>query len=301
MGLFSYRAFYFLREAAKNIRHSLFLTTISVSTIAVSLILIGFFAFVLINANHFIDQIASDLRITVYVKNETTPEAVDALVTQVRAHPRVDAVDFVTRAEDRQRSLALLSPQLLEGLDEASIPAQPSLEIRLEKRQLLTSDIDEITTWLGELEAIDNVEDTLFDGEKLRIINAAIDLVKLAGSIISVIVLLAAIFFTFSTIKLAVYARRDEIEVLRLVGATNRFIRAPFYLEGVIQGVIGSLLAVLILLLLRGQLNVFILQAHSLYLEFELPPPLIMVAFFCGGVVLALLGTALSVGRYLRR
>ena len=301
MGLFFYRTFYFLREAAKNIRHSLFLTTVSVSTIAVSLILVGFFAFVLVNANRFIDQIARDLRITVYVKSDATPEAIDRLVAQVKAHPRVEDVEFITRAQDRERSLALLSPQLLEGLDEASIPAQPSLEIRLEKRQLLTSDIDEITRWLTDLEAIDEVEDTLFGEERLRIVNAAIDLVKLAGSIISVIVLLAAVFFTFSTIKLAVYARQDEISVLRLVGATNRFIRAPFYLEGILQGIIGSVLAFVILLVVRGQLNTFILRAHALYLEFDMPPMLLMGAFFLGGVLLAVLGTALSVGRYLRR
>lgn len=300
MGLSLYRAWYFLREAAKNVRHSLFLTSVSISTIAVSLILVGFFAFVLVNANTFVDKIAKDLRVSVYLKADATPEALDALTKTIKERPQVEDVRYVSREEDRARSKELLTGELLEGLDEESLPGQHSLEVTLESRGLLKQDLEELDGWLKGLESVDGVDDTLFGADKLRVIYASIDLVKLTGAIISVIIVLAAIFFTFSTIKLAVYARHEEIQILRLVGATNRFIRVPFYIEGVFQGLVGSLVAIGILAVIRSQLNTFVREVHFLNLELDLLPTELMVYFLAGGVGLGLVGSVLSIGRYLK-
>ena len=298
--MFGYRLYYFVKEAMKNIRHSFFLTTVSVSTIAVSLILVGFFSFLLINANHFLDQIARDLRISVYLEDGVAPERIDVLLAQIRERPEVDSAEFVTKAEDRERSRALLPAELLEGLDEESVPAQASVEVTLKKRRLLKSDIEEVNTWLASLAEVDGVDDTLFGAEKLRVVYATIDLVQVSGSVISLIVVIAAVFFTFSTIKLAVYARKDEIEILRLVGATNRFIRIPFYIEGLFQGVVGSVLALVIVAVIKGQLNTFVREVHFLNLRFELLEGGMLLWFLAGGVLLGVLGSVLSVGRYLR-
>lgn len=298
--MFVYRLFYFLREALKNIRHSAFLTSVSVSTIAVSLILVGFFAFLWFNANRFLDDIANDLRISVYLQDDVAPERIDKLLVDVRAHEGIESAEFVTKAEDRERSRVLLQAELLEGLDEESIPAQASIEVTLEKRRLLKSDIEAVNTWLASLESVEGVEDTLFGADKLRVVHAAIDLVQVSGSVISIIVVLAAIFFAFSTIRLAVYARKDEIEILRLVGATNRFIRVPFYIEGFLQGLVGSLLAMAIVAVIKGQLNAFVREVHFLNLRFELVESGMLVWFLAGGVFLGFVGSALSVGRYLR-
>jgi cell division transport system permease protein len=298
--MFGYRLYYFVREALKNIRHSFFLTTVSVSTIAVSLILVGFFTFLLLNANRFLDQVAQDLRVSVYLHDGVAPARIDAILAEIRAREEVAGAEFVTKAEDRERSLELLPGELLEGLDDESVPAQASIEITLKKRRLLKGDIETVNTWLSSLEAVDAVDDTLFGADKLRVVHATIDLIQVSGSVISVIVILAAVFFTFSTIKLAVYARKDEIEILRLVGATNRFIRIPFYIEGLVQGVVGSLLAVGIVLIIKGQINVFVQEVHFLNLRFELFESGMLLWFLAGGVVLGVLGSVLSVGRYLR-
>lgn len=298
--MFGYRLYYFVREAFKNIRHSFFLTTVSVSTIAVSLILVGFFTFLLLNANRFLDQVAQDLRISVYLKDGVAPERIDDLLAQIRARDEVSGAEFVTKAEDRERSRKLLPDELLEGLDEESVPAQASIEISLEKRRLLKSDIEQVNAWLSSLESVDAVDDTLFGADKLRVVHATIDLVQVSGTVISVIVILAAIFFTFSTIKLAVYARKEEIEIQRLVGATNRFIRVPFYIEGFLQGLVGSLLAIGIVVIIKGQLNAFVREVHFLNLRFELFESGMLLWFLGGGVALGFLGSVLSVGRYLR-
>ncbi len=300
MGILVYRVGYFFREAFKNIRHASFLTSVSVATIAVSLVLVGAFSFLLLNANRFLDQIARELRVSVYLAPEAAPSAIDELVLQLRERKGIESVRLVTRAEDRERSFQLLGPELLQGLDEESIPAQASLEITLEKRRLLKKDIEEIAAWLEELTLVDEVDETMFGADKLRVVHASIDLVRVAGLIISVILVLAAVFFTFSTVKLAIYARHEEIQILRLVGATNRFIRIPFYIEGFLQGLVGSLLAAGILAVLRSQLNRFVAEVHFLNLHFELLPAGSLLLFFVGGVALGFAGSALSIGRYLR-
>lgn len=300
MGLFLYRFYYFFREAGKNLRQSPFLTVISVSTIAVSLILVGFFATVLVNANRFLDDIASDLRISIYVTPGASPEAIEKLLVTVGAHKDVEDVQFVSREEDRERSRELLDESLLAGLDEESLPAQASLEVSLRSRKLLKRDIEALEAWLATLESVETVDRTLFGADKLRVIHASIDLFRVTGIIISVILVFAAIFFTFSTIKLAIFARQDEIEILRLVGATGRFIRVPFYIEGFVQGVVGSFVAFAIILLIRGRLNVFVRETHFLNLKLDLLPTTILVWFFVGGIALGLLGSALSIGRHLR-
>ncbi len=300
MALFFYRILYFLRESFKNVRYSLFLNIVSVFTIAVSLVLVGFFAFLLLNAGRFLDEVAQDLRISVYLNDDITPEQIDALALELRRKPEVEEIEVVTRAEDRRRSMALLSPMLLEGLDEQSIPAQASIEIGLKKRSLRRADIEEVDQWLRQITEVDAVDDALFGADQLRVLHAGIDLIQTAGLIVSMIILLAAVFFTFSTIKLAVYARQQEIEILRLVGATHRFIRVPFYLEGILQGLVGSLVALAILATMRNQVNSFVREVHLLNLEFELLPSHTLLLFVAGGVLLGFLGSALSISRYLR-
>ena len=89
MAIFFYRLSYFVREALKNIRHAAFLTGVSVATIAVSLVLVGAFSFLLLNANRFLDQIAQDLRVSAYLTPDAGPEAIDALVGQLRERKEV--------------------------------------------------------------------------------------------------------------------------------------------------------------------------------------------------------------------
>ena len=292
----------FMREAWKNIRNAPVLTVVAVLTIAVSLILVGFFGFVMSNTGRLLDSVAKDLTITVYLHEGVTAETVDAVMANVKegAEEHRYVATFLTPEEVRERTLELLTPELLEGLDEAALPAQPAIEIQLEPRTRRKADFDRITGWLDGLEGVEGVQTLLFSAEKVRIIFAITDLIKVTGLIIVIIVLAAAVFFTFSTIKLAVHARRSEIEVLRLVGATNGFIRAPFFIEGALAGFLGSVTALLIVAYIRGRLTDFVEEAHFLNISLDLMPPGMVLWLLFGGVALGLAGSALSVGRYLK-
>jgi cell division transport system permease protein len=294
------RAAHFFSEAWKNIRSAPILTTVAVLTIAVSLILVGLFGFVMINADRVLDAVAEDLRITVYLAEDVTSEEVDALQRLIANRDEVDTVTFLTAEDDRARNIALLSEELLEGLDDEAIPGQPAIEIQLAPRQRTKDDFAKLEVWLDELTHVESVQDAYFGADKIRILFAVIDLVRFTGVLICLIVLAAAIFFTFSTIKLAVYARKEEIEVLRLVGATDGFIRSPFYIEGALAGLCGSLTALAIIAFIHGKLVAFVEEEHFLNVSLDLMPAGVVLWLLLGGVTLGLTGSALSLGRYLR-
>ena len=290
----------YLREAWSNILSAPLLTLVAVLTIAVSLILVGFFGTLLVNANHVLDAMAHDLRITIYLDPSVDAASVNALQEQIATRDEVAQTAFLSAEEDRQRNRELLDAELLKGLAEDAIPGQPAIEIQLEPRQRTKEDFTEITEWVAGLAGVQGVQELYFGADKIRILFAMIDLLRVIGLIICVIIVAAAIFFTFSTIKLAVYSRKEEIDVLRIVGATSTFIRTPFYLEGAFAGLLGTITALIIIGFIHSRLVAFVEEEHLLNVNFDLLPAGMLAWFLVGGVALGLAGSALSVRKHLK-
>lgn len=294
------RLLLYLREAWKNIRAAPALTVVAILTIAVSLVLVGFFGFVMVNAGHVLDAIGRDLQITAYLEPAVDEARISSIMDALEERPEVEEITFLTAEEDRARNLELLSPELLEGLDASAVPGHPAIDVRLVPRERTKEDFALIGTWLEKMAGVDGVQEMHFGADKVRVLFAIIDLLRVTGLIISLIVLAAAVFFTFSIIKLAVYARQEEIEILRLVGATDAFIRGPFYIEGALAGLCGSATALLIVMFIHTRLMEFIEEEHFLNFTLDLMPTGMVAWLLLGGVALGLTGSALSVGRYLR-
>ena len=297
-----YRIGYFFTEAWKNVRHSPLLSVIAVLTIAVSLVLVGFFGGLLFGASKLVDRLAGDIRVAATLEREFAADDrnVAALETALRARPGVTAVEYVSVEEDLARNRTLLSDDLLEGLDERSIPADPTLEVVLEKHRRLRRDLPELASWLRKQPGVTGVTDVEVGLDQIRLGIAFVDVFRGLAWIVCGVLLVAAVFFVFSTVKLAVHARADEIEILRLVGATPRFIRVPFYIEGIVQGLLGSGIAFGVVLFVHTRLNAQIREQHLLDVPLDLIPWTLVVWFFAGGVLLGFLGSVFSVGRYLR-
>ena len=291
----------FVREASKNIRAAPLLTLVAVLTIAVSLVLVGLFGFVLVNASQLLDAIESDLTVAVELEEDVTPQTVTAMVNAIKARDEVASVEVLDALQDRQRTMEALPNDVLEGLDEEAIPGRPMLEIRFRTDGRRKDDFTVLPDWLETLEGTASVQRLHFDAHKVRVVFAVIDIIRLMGFIVCGILLAAAVFFTVSTIKLAVYARQEEIEVLRLVGATDRFIRMPFYLEGIFAGGMGSVTALSIVAVIHGRLSSYVDEQVFIDVDLHLMPAGMVLWLLLGGVVLGLLGARLSVQRYLRR
>ena len=291
---------YFVRQALRLARASPWLTTVSVFTIAVALSLMGLFAMAFFNANEMINDLGASLHISVYLDENISQPQVQALQDRVRTRNGVTSVRAMSAAADRQRNRRLLDPKLLEGLDEAAIPGQPVLELELDAALAARSDLEALMGWAAELEGVEAVEDVQFGAGKLRLLFAVVEIVRKVGLVLSAVLLASAMFFVFVTIRLAVFSRRDEIEILRLVGATPRFIRLPFLVEGALQGLIGALVAMLFIGGLHLELRSLIRDFYMLNVAWSLLPPGMVVWLLLGGPAVGLVASGLSVGRYLR-
>lgn len=291
---------YVLRQSWLLVRASPYLTAVSALTIALALTLVGLFAMVLFNASRLLHDLGRSLTLTVYVQEQATDADVKAVTQQVRTRPGVKSVRVLTAKQDRERNKKLLDPQLLQGLDEAAIPGQPLVEVELDADLGSRSDVDDLAKWARTLKAVQSVEDAEFGAEKLRLLFAGIEIARTIGLVLSIVLLASAMFFVFSTIRLGVFSRRDEIEILSLVGATPGFVRVPFLVEGALQGLVGAVLAMLLLGLLHLELRSLIRDVYMLNVSWSLLPPGMIAWLLIGGPAVGLTASAASVGRYLK-
>jgi cell division transport system permease protein len=292
---------YHLRGSFTHLaRHPLY-SMAGILTLAVSLILVGFVGLLIWKANNLVERISGGLTLTVYVENQVSVGAVQELSALIQEKwPEVESVSFHTSEEDRRRNLALLPKELLEELDPALIPAQPYLEIRLAMGRIHEQRMNAMVAWFRSLNDVQGVDEVLFGAEKIAVAYSLAKGARNLGLFLSVVILVAALFFVLTTTRLIVEGRKEEIEVLLLVGATPLFIRIPHYIEGVIQGVLAGFAAFAgVWVLQRGLLGGLSSQA-LLNVPLDLLPPGMMLWFGLGGATLGLLGSVLGIARYLK-
>ena len=227
--------FYFLREASLNLVRGWKVSILAVLTIAVSLFLGGVFLLVATNLSARVGQWRSEARLLVYLDPEAPESAAAELEALVREPSWVTAVEDVSAEQARQRFRRQL-PGLAELVDE--LP--PSLEVSY---RLEAANDAAFESWVEKLRnaaASDSVDD---DRDWLAQLEAVTRLARWVGLILGAVLLGAAVFTIASVIRLTAYLYRDEISIMRLVGATEFFIRGPFWVEGLLQGLLGGLVA----------------------------------------------------------
>jgi cell division transport system permease protein len=294
------RLAYFLRTALRGMRRSPLRTLLCAGTIAAALAVLGGYLLVYGNLESVLGRWGRDLDLSVYLKDQATDAERADLATWLRARPEVAEVRAVSRTEALER-LRLQWPQhgeILAGLGEN--PAEASLEVRLGPVADLGAVLAALARALEGRAGVAAVE--YGQGELVRI-EAALDLLRSAGTVLAGLLAFAALFVAGATIRLAIRDRRDELEIMKLCGATDAFIRAPLYLEGAFQGVVGGLVALGLVAALRAFLGgalqeIFALPGGAPALAFLSTE--ITFGLVAGGALLGALGSAVAAGRYLR-
>lgn len=235
---------YFFREAGVNLARSLRISLLAIFTIAVSLYVGGLFLWIAGNLAERVDAWRREARVIVYLDPESSEEEVERLRTLAGEPPWATEVRRVSPDEARARFQELF-PQLAELVaDQAQNPLPASFEIRYEAEAASFEAVDAWTETLRASPAADLVDD---DRDWLAQLDTVVRLVRTVGFALGAVLLTAAVFTTASVIRLSAYIHRDEISIMRLVGATEFFIRGPFYTEGLLQGLLGAGAAVLAL------------------------------------------------------
>jgi len=232
---------YFIREASLNLVRSWRVSALAVLTIATSLFLVGIFLLLSGNLRQAVAEWQREGKIVVYLEEGSTDaerQRVAGALEDVAWIEGVEAVDSATARERFAASFPSLA-DLLEGWGEESLPF--SFELEVAWRELDTARLE---SWSRELEKDPAVAAVDADRDWIAQLQAAVVVLRWLGWTLGSILLSTAVFTIASVIRLTAYLYRDEISVLRLVGATEFFIRGPFYVEGLLQGLIGGALAV---------------------------------------------------------
>ncbi len=218
---------YALRRALQGMSEHRLLALATISTVATVLLLAGSFALVLTNLSGVLDRWGKDVQVSCYLDDGVPDERVFALKAELQARPEVVAVRYVSKDEALEGM-----DRLLADLDENPLPA--SLEVRLAPT---FQDPDAVATIAEGLRRPEFV-DIDYSQEWVERFHSFLALLRLSSLVLGTLLLVAAMFLVSNTIRLAIYARRDELAIVSLVGGTRSFARLPFLIE-------GSLLALL--------------------------------------------------------
>jgi len=290
---------YFVRETALNILRARTINLLTIGIIGSSLFILGGFLLLVSNLHTAIEE-WNRVSINVYLRDAAPPKEVEALRASLAGQAVVEEVRYVSKSEAaalfRKRFSRLATAA--DGLGGDLFPA--SLEIVARgARDDRAGETEALVASLRENPLVEEVRDT---EQEARRVLALVRLIAAGGWVVGGILALASFFTIFNVIRLTVFQRADEISIMRLVGATGTFIRAPFLLEGTFQGATGALAALALLFLAYGRLAAHAAEAGNPFLRlltagFLSPGQAILLAL--SGTLLGTVGSLLSLRRFL--
>lgn len=291
---------FFFREAIQGIKNNLLIHLIAVGTITFALLTLGIFMITVINLDRTFNEWGKDMQVIIYLDRASSAQDIARAGEGIARLPQTQKVTYVSKEEALTRLKEGLKAQagLLDDLRDTPLP--PSFEIELKEEH---KNPDALKAFIGEIKKIAASADVDYGQEWLQRFSAFIGMLKLVGLSIGSFLLLATVFIISNTIKLTIYSRREEIEIMKLVGATNLSIRIPFFLEGITQGLLASLFSLAILYAGYKALVHKLILDYSLFLgplKLTFLPYSLMGALILLGIALGIFGCAFSMGRFLR-
>lgn len=248
------RLAYLVKEAMTNIRLNRTTTLIAVSSTAFTLACFGVFLLLYLNLRGVVSSLQDDIKVVVYLHDGLSAQGLSDLQQRLKSEREVAALSYVSK----EQALADFREQfpseyhLLQGLGENPLPA--SFVVTLAPRFRSS---EAVKQWAKRLTTVPGVAQVQYSRDWIENLATVIGFIELGAVAVGSILSAASVTIIASTIRLTLYARRDEIEILRLVGATGAFIKIPYLLEGAVLGAVGSLLS---LAILRGGFDLFKLQ-----------------------------------------
>ena len=232
---------YFIGEGFSNVFKNKKSTGASLMIMCATMIIFGIFLILGENINHFVDEVESEQGIQVFVKNDATQEQIDELGEKIRAIDGVSTVDFVSKDEALEQMKERFGDRqdLLDGYEGENNIFTASYVVTLTD---LTKS-KEVQEQINTYDAVKKI--TSKDEVVTTLINLA-NGIKIVTGLILALLIIISIFIIANTIKLTVHARRKEISIMKYVGATNGFIRWPFIVEGMIIGILASIISIVI-------------------------------------------------------
>lgn len=233
------KADYLIRETTSNLGRNITITLASIMTVAVSLALVGASLMLRTGVENATRRWQGGIEFVVFLRGDATQQQIDALSQELEQSPEVDHFVFVDQeaAYAEFKQLFADTPELIDSLQVSDMP--PSFRVEPVNKEV--DAVDALGSTFGKRAGVAKV---VFASKTIRLIQQLSSRLTVGIFVIAAVLLGAAALLILNTIRMAMFARRREIEVMKLVGATNWFIRVPFMLEGLIQGLIGAVVAI---------------------------------------------------------
>ena len=285
---------FFLGEVLRNFTRNAGMQATAIGTVAITIILLGAFLFIRATLAGLGNEVLNQIEISVYMDTSASTAQTDAARAAILHDPRVMSVEFVSKkaglAELRDRTRGIIDTSLL-----TQNPLPDKLRVRVKDPASVTN----VAATARKIKGVGNVvyPQTIVD----RLLQLGNVLRRIGLIVIGVFLLVAGIIIS-NTIRLTVFARRREISIMQLVGATNMYIRAPFICEGLLDGVLGSFIAVAALVIARYALWPKLLLALP-WVQLNaasVNAPLLVAELFLAGGAIGVIASWISVGRHLR-
>ncbi len=290
---------YLVRETTSNLGRNITITLASILTVAVSLALVGASLMLRSGVENATKRWQGGIEFVVFLRTDATQQQIDALAADLEESPEVERVVFVDQQAAYQEFTTLFadSPELIDSVSAGDLPAS----FRVEP---VNKEVDAVESLGTEFQSRSGVDQVVFASKTIRLIQQLSSRLTVGIFVIAAVLLGAAGLLILNTIRMAMFARRREIEVMKLVGATNWFIRVPFMLEGLVQGLIGAFLAIGALAAFKPFFQKWLPSAEDIPLVggFQVSGGEMMVIFVLLGVVgivIGAIGAGIAVSRFL--
>lgn len=286
---------YFFEEAFTSLRRSRLINALSIGTIGVSLFVLGAFLTVAGNLGTVVERWTHKVQVVFYLEDGLEPRVLESLVNRLQDDPVVESVEAVSREQALERFRALFHDlrSLPDDLGENPFPASVEATLRPGRQTP-----EEVRRLVAALEKAPGVTEVQYDLLWIQRLSTAVRLVRGVGLFLGGILVLAGVFTISNVLRLTVYARQDELDIMRLVGATPAYVKGPFVVEGMLQGGLGGALAVLLLwLTFRVMAQDALAASDLLGRAVVFLPAELCLALITGGIVVGLAGSLLSLGR----
>ena len=287
---------YFIKETYKSIRRNGFMSFASISTVAVSLLVLGMFLLIFLNTNNLAKYLESQVQVSVYMQDDAKAEELTSVKEQLQKMPGVVKVTAVSKEQALERFKERLGDQeqLLNSLGKDN-PFPNSFDVQVDNPERIKA----ITPLIGQLP---KVETAKFGQEVVEHLFQLTKILRFGGVVLIIFLAMATLFIISYTIRLTVFARRKEVVIMKYVGATDWFIRWPFLLEGMTLGFFGAILASL---LINSIYSALLDRIHATLAFLPLLPPSPLLGYvtlflLAAGTGIGALGSYISLRKFLR-
>jgi len=285
---------FFMREAFKNLRLNLLMSVTAITTTAICILILGTAMMINAHVEGVIRKVEQDVAITAFFPEDTTEEKIEEVRSSVEGYPEVKESTYVSKEEALRRFEEIMAdqPDIVEGIGSDVLPA--SIEIQLKSAR----DSEAVAEKLRN----EGFTELSYPQQTVENINQFTNYVIWGLGGATIVFFVASVLLIFNTIRLSIFARRKEIEIMKLVGATDDFVRTPFVFEGLAQGLIGAGFAALLVVWANA---LFVDWAHETIPFIPISSSavnmlVVLLVLISVGVIIGIVGSYLSVRRFLK-